>query len=122
MLADSLPQEFARAQTLAAEERISPVEAEQAVFGATHAGLAAYLFGLWGLPAAIVEAVAFHHTPEKSDLKQCSALTAVHVANAFYDESGTAPINHAYLADLGLSDRLRDWQDTAAELQLEHTN
>lgn len=120
MLADSLPQEFAQALALAEAERISPIEAEHAVFGANHAGLAAYLFGLWGLPAAIVEAVAFHHTPEKSDLKQCSALTAVHVANAFYDQAGTAPVNQAYLAEIGVSDRFRDWQDTAAELQMEH--
>jgi HD-like signal output (HDOD) protein len=121
MLADSLPQEFARSLALAAKERISPIEAEQEVFGATHAGLAAYLFGLWGLPAAIVEAVAFHHHPEKSDLKKCTALTAVHVANAFYDETGTAPVNQQYLAEIGVSDRLRDWQDTAAELQAEQT-
>ena len=66
MLADSLPNEFARALALAEAERIPLPDAEMAVFGATHAGLAAYLLGLWGLPAAIVEAVAFHHTPEKA--------------------------------------------------------
>ena len=119
MLADSLPDEFARAIALAAEEKISQAEAEQEVFGATHAGLAAYLFGLWGLPASIVEAVAFHHTPEKSDLKKCSALTAVHVANAFYDKTGTAPLNQEYLAGIGVAERLDDWQDTATELQME---
>jgi HD-like signal output (HDOD) protein/ActR/RegA family two-component response regulator len=121
MLADSLPDEFARALALAAEEKISPTEAEQAVFGATHAGLAAYLFGLWGLPAAIVEAVAFHHTPEKSELKKCTALTAVHVANAFYNENGIAPLNEAYLAEIGVSDRLQEWRETAAELQAQPT-
>ena len=119
MLADSLPDEFAMAMALAAQEKISQAEAEQEIFGATHAGLAAYLFGLWGLPASIVEAVAFHHTPEKSDLKKCTALTAVHVANSYYDKTGTAPLNQEYLADIGVTDRLDDWQDTAAELQLE---
>jgi len=119
MLADSLPDEFGQALALAEREKIPLVEAELEVFGATHAGLAAYLLGLWGLPAAIVEAVAFHHTPEQSDLKKCSALTAVHVANAFYDKSGTAPLNEEYLAEIGVSDRLDDWRDTAAELQTE---
>ena len=119
MLADSLPEEFGKALALAAEEKISQAEAEMEIFGATHAGLAAYLFGLWGLPASIVEAVAFHHNPEKSDFKKCSALTAVHVANSFYDQTGTAPMNQEYLAEIGVADRLEDWQDTAAELQME---
>jgi CheY-like chemotaxis protein len=52
-------------------------------------------------------------------LKTCSALTAVHVANAFCDATGTAPLNQAYLAEIGVSDRLGEWQDTAAELQME---
>ena len=118
MLAHSLPREFAQALELAAQEEISQAAAEQRVFGADHAGLAAYLLGLWGLPTSIVEAVAFHHTPEQGGLKQCSALTAVHVANAFLDETGTAPVNRAYLAEIGVAARLPDWQETAVELQL----
>ena len=66
--------------------------------------------------------MAFHHNPEKSDFKKCSALTAVHVANSFYDQTGTAPMNQDYLAEIGVADRLEDWQDTAAELQMEQVN
>ncbi len=88
MLANSLPDKYAEALALAKSERMPPPEAEMAVLGATHAGLAAYLLGLWGLPAAIVEAVAFHHSPEQSELKQCSALTAVHVANVLSKGGG----------------------------------
>lgn len=119
MLADSLPCDFARALKLAEREKIPLPEAELEIFGATHAGLAAYLLGLWGLPAAIVEAVAFHHTPEKSEVKKCSALTAVHVANVFCDETGTAKLNADYLTAIGVADRLDDWRDIAAELQVE---
>ena len=119
MLADSLPKEFEKALTLAEKEKIPLPEAELEIFGATHTGLAAYLFGLWGLPAAIVEAVAFHHTPEKSDLKKFSALTAVHVANALCDESEAANLNLDYLAQIDVADRLDDWRDTAAELAME---
>jgi HD-like signal output (HDOD) protein/CheY-like chemotaxis protein len=119
MLADSLPDEFGQALALAAEEQIPLPEAEMAVFGATHAGLAAYLLGLWGLPAAIVEAVAFHHTPEKSALKKCTALTAVHVANAMADETGRVPLNLDYLTGIGVAARLDDWRETAAELAAE---
>ena len=119
MLADSLPDEFEKALTLAAQEKIPLPAAELEIFGATHAGLAAYLFGLWGLPAAIVEAVAFHHTPEKSELKKFSALTAVHVANALAEESPAGSLNLDYLHQIGIAHRLDDWQDTAAELQAE---
>ena len=119
MLADSLPQEFQKALALAAEEKISLAEAEMEVFGATHAGLAAYLFGLWGLPAAIVEAVAFHDAPERSDMKKLSALTAVHVANALLDETETDHMNLDYLHQIGVADRLDDWQDTAKELEMQ---
>ena len=119
MLADSLPQEFQKALALAAEEKISLAAAEMEVFGATHAGLAAYLFGLWGLPAGIVEAVAFHDAPERSDLKKLSALTAVHVANALLDETETDHMNLDYLHQIGVADRLDDWQDTAKELEMQ---
>jgi len=118
MLADSLPDEFEKALVLAGKEKIPLPEAEHEIFGATHTGLGAYLFGLWGLPAAIVEAVAFHHTPEKSDLKQFSALTAVHVANALCDKSEATGLDLDYLARIGMADRLADWR-AAAELQQE---
>ena len=119
MLADSLPDEFEKALVLAEKEKIPLTEAELEIFGATHAGLAAYLLGLWGLPAAIVEAVAFHHEPEKSDLKKFSALTAVHVANAFCDKSEAGNLNLDYLAEIGVAGRLDDWRGTAAELEME---
>ena len=88
-------------------------EAELEVFGATHAGAAAYLLGLWGLPASIVEAVAFHHTPGRSDLRSFGPLAAVHVANVLEQEfSKTAvcgkasEIDREYLAAIGIEDRL----------------
>jgi HD-like signal output (HDOD) protein len=121
MLAENLPEEFAEAMALAEKNRIPLEQAETEVFGATHAGIAAYLLGLWGLPAAIVEAVAFHHSPQRSDLKKCNALTAVHVANALAlaDEGGDQVLNLDYLDEIGVSDRLDDWRDTARELEME---
>ncbi|MDR3456803.1 MAG: response regulator [Verrucomicrobiae bacterium] len=119
MLADSLPDEFEQALKLAEREKIPLREAEIKVFGATHAGLAAYLFGLWGLPAPIVEAVAFHHTPEKSDLKQFSPLTAIHVANALCDEDEAGNLNLDYLKKIGALDQLDVWKAIAVESQIE---
>jgi HD-like signal output (HDOD) protein/CheY-like chemotaxis protein len=36
---------------------------DEAELGFTHGAAGAYLLGLWGLPPAVVEAVAFHHEP-----------------------------------------------------------
>ena len=56
----------------------------------TRRDAAAYLLGLWGLPAPIVEAVAFHHTPARSDLRSFGPLAAVHVANVLEQEFSKA--------------------------------
>jgi HD-like signal output (HDOD) protein len=121
MLAENLPDEFQNALALAAGERIPLHEAEMKIFGATHAGLAAYLLGLWGLPAPIVEAVAFHHTPETSTNPHFSPLTAVHVANALERKNGAdnSSLNHAYLAKIGVTDRLNLWRRQAEKLSVE---
>lgn len=118
MLADSLPNEFQNALTQAAKRHEPFHVIEQEVFGATHAGLAAYLLGLWGLPAMIVEAVAFHHTPETSTLQTFSPLTAVHVANALgYElDGGDAILNREYLAGLGVGHRLDAWRKEVSGL------
>lgn len=40
--------------------------AEREVFGADHAEVGSNLFGLWGLPEQIVQAVRYHHSPPPS--------------------------------------------------------
>jgi HD-like signal output (HDOD) protein/CheY-like chemotaxis protein len=42
------------------------LQRDEATLGFTHAGLGAYLLGLWGLAPGVVEAVAFHHEPPGS--------------------------------------------------------
>jgi HD-like signal output (HDOD) protein len=115
MLADSLPRDFQKVLELAADRKVAEHEIEMEVFGTTHAGIAAYLLGLWGLPAAIVEAVAFHHNPENSTHQEFSPLTAVHVADAFANEtSGEVPsLNPGYLARVGAETRLGTWRQEA---------
>ena len=55
-------------------------------FGASHSDVGGYLMNLWGLPSPLVEAIAFHHCPEKSMSGNFSPLVAVHVANALVHE------------------------------------
>ncbi|MFO1489031.1 MAG: response regulator [Verrucomicrobiota bacterium] len=126
MLAENLPDEFHRANRLAAEQNIPLAAAELEVFGTTHAGAAAYLLGLWGLPATIVEAVAFHHAPSASQFKEFGPLTAVHAANALQHELSKNPadginssLDESYLASIGFADHVALWKERALELTSE---
>lgn len=66
-----------------------------AAFGATSAQFGAYILGLWGLPATVVETVAFHKDPSAIGRVGGSAsLTAVHVASRVVEAAsrGVAPV------------------------------
>jgi HD-like signal output (HDOD) protein/ActR/RegA family two-component response regulator len=123
ILANSQPEQFERALALAAERKSPLWKAEEEVFGASHAGAAAYLLGLWGLPVAIVEAVAFHHTPRMSNLRTLGPLTAVHAANVLEQElagsestARAAQLDMDYLAVLGVHDHVKAWRTEAVKV------
>ena len=93
------------------------------MFGSTHAEVAGYLFGLWGLPVPVVEAIALHHTPEAAGHRRFDVITAVHVANALVprpDQTGLEPplegLNLDYLQALGLEGRVPGWQTAVQAL------
>lgn len=80
-----------------------------------------YLLGLWGLPEATLETVAYHHRPEDCPQQEFSCLTAVHVANAIDHEGNpngpdpTAPrLSPAYLERVGLTERIPVWRKACA--------
>jgi HD-like signal output (HDOD) protein/ActR/RegA family two-component response regulator len=116
VLAAALPGRYQRV-LLAAQGSGRPVwEAERTEFGAGHAEVGAYLFGLWGLPDSVVEAVALHHRPADSPAGGFSPTLAVHVADALnHDhcrlESGPTGyrLDREYLGAQGLLERLEDW-------------
>ncbi len=101
------------------EETGDPVwKSEEAVIGTTHGELGGYLLGVWGLPDNIVEAVAFHHFPERCPHREFSALTAVHAADLLdYAIHGGPPhqgpnlVDTAYLQQLQCLGRLKEWKD-----------
>jgi putative nucleotidyltransferase with HDIG domain len=122
MLATSLPEKYEKAVKLAAEQQIALVDAEREIFGVTHAQVGAYLLGLWGLPITIVEAVAFHHTPQESPVKSFSPLTAVHAGSALErqisepeSKDGETALDLEYLAELGLAERVPVWREFAED-------
>ena len=121
-LAANLPGQFLRSVTLARERGCAAFEAEQEIFGATHGEVGGCLLGFWGLPMAVVEAVALHHHPACFLSRQFSPLTAVHVANALCRaDSGDhfrASVEREYLGVLGLADKIPSWWETGrVELQ-----
>jgi putative nucleotidyltransferase with HDIG domain len=123
MLANNLPEPFQRTLTLAQEGNRPFADAEQEVFGANHAGVGAYLLGLWGMPSTIVEAVAFHHQPRRSEATAFGPLTAVHVANVLEHElSGIKPLgcpsefDLEHLTAVGLQDRIEVWREHAVKI------
>ena len=84
---------------------------EERFLGANHAEVGAYLLGIWGLPDAIVEAIAFHHVPGEFANQGCTSLTAVHVAEAFSRDPEFSTVDKAYLASSGVLERLPIWQE-----------
>jgi putative nucleotidyltransferase with HDIG domain len=108
-LASQLAGPYKEVLNLIRIENLTAAEAERRVLGTTHAEVGAYLLGLWGLPDALVEAVAWHHNPGGCPGTTFTALTAVHAADAIVRAGEGAKPDGGYLARLGLSDRWMHW-------------
>ncbi len=91
-----------------------------------HPAVAAYLLRAWGLPQQVVEAVAYHHAPLSAPYPALDAIAAVHIADALVREreaalgriepADRAPMDAAYVAEIGVEDRLAEWRRSAAGL------
>lgn len=93
----------------------SVTAAERAIFGTTHAEVGAYLLGLWGLPEAIMETVAWHHEPARCPGSHYDALTAVHVAEALTPGGDGATLDTDYLTRNGPTGGTPDWAGMLAD-------
>ena len=82
VLAHECPRELQRAHEFALAHSVPMRVAETEVIGASHAEIGAYLLGVWGLPESVVEAIAFHHTPERIRQSEFDVLAALAVAQA----------------------------------------
>jgi len=100
-------------------QKLSSIQAEQDTFGTDHTAVGGFLFSLWGLPAAVVDAIVSHHEPGSAGCESFSCVTAVHVANALLSNQSAealdipplpAALDEHYLAKLGLLDRVQAWQ------------
>ncbi|WP_320171284.1 response regulator [Maridesulfovibrio sp.] len=104
-----------------AEQGGPVVKQEMRVLGATHAGVGAYLLGLWGFNEDVVKSVYSHHS-----FKDCGdKLTApliVHVADCLQHEIGLMDSDYVFypleiecLEKLNLQDRLEVWKEECAK-------
>jgi len=121
VLADNFGRDYTVLCHKANAQQKPMVELEIEEFGASHADVGGFLLGLWGLPQEIIEAVAFHHDPATSIDENFTPLTSIHVSNVISQETSdpvleptaTCEVDQAYLAQLGLEDRLNEWRAIA---------
>ena len=92
ILIQECPRELADAIELARREGLSLLECERRITGATHAEIGAYLLGLWGLPYAVVEAVALHHTPKAVTPHGYDLVGALAVSHSLLDAANAYAI------------------------------
>jgi putative nucleotidyltransferase with HDIG domain len=123
VLATTCAEEYESAIRLASLERCTLADAEQGVFGTTHAQVGAYLLALWGLPDSVVEAVAWHHEPAQVRPQAFSPLIAVHVASFFEHQLRPSAsslcqgvLDEPLLATLKIVDRIPAWKRSCQQL------
>jgi HD-like signal output (HDOD) protein len=116
VLLAEIPREYGRVVESAATDPAGTLALERQVLGCTHAQAGAYLMSIWGLPAPLVHAVAFHHNPSECADAGFSSVTAVHVADAIVSAADALPLNHdieldlQHLERLGLRDKEAAWR------------
>ena len=118
LLAANLPDLYGQIVSEAQRRALPIQQVEKEILGGNHGELGACLLGKWGLPGAILEAIAWHNCPAKSADQKFSALTAVHMANVFaHETSSTATgllvgeCDSGYLERLGLKAHCDFWRE-----------
>jgi putative nucleotidyltransferase with HDIG domain len=79
-------------------EKILLREAEKRILGYDHQEIAAELLQSWSYPAALVQAVAFHHTPDSSVAKLDAAV--VHLADHLVNAMGIGSSGEQFVPPL----------------------
>lgn len=115
ILASNFPEDYDRVARLVTTEQIMIPTAEQEYFGVTHAEVGAYLLGLWGLPAQILNIVSLHHRVHLQNEGRVTPLIAVHAADVLCGVQDHHPLfetgrlDRAALEQAGLWSHLDTW-------------
>jgi HD-like signal output (HDOD) protein len=102
VVATSLPALYDASRREAKATGRSTHEIERAIWGTTHAEVGAYLLSLWGMPAAVVDAVGYHHHCEAFAGVQSDPPLSAAVAIASALVEGLVPCD-GDLAVLGMT-------------------
>jgi HD-like signal output (HDOD) protein len=98
-------------------------EVEYDTFGTTHAGIGAYLLGMWGLPFPMVETTAYHHSPRRAANGERRLLAIVHLADVLMstaepdreDHTPEQRLDIGFLDSCGIRPDLHRWSQLARE-------
>lgn len=124
ILAANLPERYTETIRHMKSNRCSAAVAEAEILGVDHALLAGYMLADWALPYEIIEAVAFHHEPQRSDSDPFSPCAAVHIADALAHERNAGEkdttlerLNLPFLQSRGVLDHYPDWRKICGKLE-----
>jgi putative nucleotidyltransferase with HDIG domain len=121
VLAVQHPELFAKTHEKMAQTGEPLYLVENTMLGVTHAEVGASVLASWGLPFAVVEAVAYHHTPSRLVARgDCAVLAAVHAADTLLGILTCADppelLDRAFLQSAGVeAQELKRWEALAAE-------
>jgi putative nucleotidyltransferase with HDIG domain len=126
VLATYLSGQFERACGIASVEMCPLHLAERRVFGTSHAEVGAHLLNLWGLPHAVVDAIAAHHRPAPAPAGSENGLdlmAIVHISSALaYDcfpptdlAAPSGQVDADYLRRLGVTRQMESWRIAARQ-------
>ena len=117
ILASSFPDLYDQVTETARAKAGPLTAAEDWVFGVSHAEVGAYLLGLWGLPAHLLEIVRLHHQPPALVGEELDPVTMVHAADVICgaaaggsDLFGAASFDPDLLRRPWFPRRLEAWQ------------
>jgi len=119
VLAEAAPDHLARAIEGSKIDHCPLYVSEENLTGVSHAEVGAYLLSLWGIPHVIVEAVAYHHHPERIPHGHLDLVSSLYFANWIANERESqnapttqvcAPLDEELVAKLGVAEKIEEWR------------
>lgn len=122
LLAANLPEQFEQAVERSKQTPCQLWEAERDLVGASHAEVSGFLLDTWHLASPVVNAVTWHHEPQKgAGANRFTALSAVYAANLLDHQLRAEGKNGnpvepdvPYLGAIGCTERWSDWSAACA--------
>lgn len=122
VLVTGVPSSYQIAIDKTESEHLRIHEAEKLVFGTSHAEVGAYLLGQWGLPAAIIDGVGWHHNPGGTEAEGICPAALIHAADWIDHQSSdsqsqavSALLDEPYLERCGLLEKTKEWKEMISE-------